>query len=267
VCQVGEGADELFWGYSSWKIFLNLERANAWPVPRFIKKLGVQALTAFGLGGKLYTEFLRRASLGQPIFWGGAEAFPENAKWDILSPRLKKKFAGRSSWEVLAPIRARFEEKAPDRAALNWMSYLDLNFRLPELLLMRVDKMSMATSIEARVPFLDHEFIRHALSISPDLKTKGGELKHILKKAVRGLIPDKIIDRKKQGFAVPIEDWNSGRLGKEAADTLLTFCEKTDFLDIKGVEKLLNNSDARQIWCLLNFALWWEEYIQDPGYR
>jgi asparagine synthase (glutamine-hydrolysing) len=262
VCQVGEGADELFWGYSSWKIFLSLERANAWPVPRSIKKLGVQVLTALGLGDKLYTEFLRRASLGQPIFWGGAEAFPENAKWDVLSPRLKEKFSGRSSWEVLAPIRARFEEKSPDRAPLNWMTYLDLNFRLPELLLMRVDKMSMATSIEARVPFLDHEFIRYALSISPALKTKGGELKHILKKAVHGLIPDQIINRKKQGFAVPIEDWNSGRLGKKAADTLRIFCKKTDFLDIKGVEKILNNSDARQIWCLLNFALWWEEYIQ-----
>ncbi|MBT4589174.1 MAG: asparagine synthase (glutamine-hydrolyzing), partial [Rhodospirillaceae bacterium] len=72
VCQVGEGADELFWGYESWKTFLQLERANNWPVPRFMKKLGVGVLTAFGFGGKLSTEFLRRASLGQPIFWGGA---------------------------------------------------------------------------------------------------------------------------------------------------------------------------------------------------
>jgi asparagine synthase (glutamine-hydrolysing) len=263
VCQVGEGADELFWGYESWKTFLQLERANNWPVPRFMKKLGVGVLTAFGFGGKLSTEFLRRASLGQPIFWGGAEAFPENAKWDILSPRLKEKFSGRTSWEALAPIRERFEEKAWDTSALSWMTYLDLNLRLPELLLMRVDKMSMATSIEARVPFLDHKFIRHALGISPKLKTKTGELKHILKRAVRGLIPDQIIDRKKQGFAVPIDDWSLGRLGETANDTLRAFCKQTDFLDKKGVEKVLRRGNARQIWYLLNFALWWEEYIKD----
>lgn len=263
VCQVGEGADELFWGYRSWRIFLWLERANAWPVPRFIKKLGVFALTAVGLGGKLYTEFLRRAALGLPIFWGGAEAFSEAAKWQILSPRLRQKFTGRSSWEALAPIRERFEKNAPDKSPLNWMTYLDLNLRLPELLLMRVDKMSMAASVEARVPFLDHHFVHHALSIPPGVKTRGGVLKYILKKAVRGLIPDRIIDRKKQGFAVPINDWVIDRLGDEARETLRSFCANTDFLDPAGVETLLKSGNARQIWYLLNFALWWNEFIAD----
>ena len=263
VCQVGEGADELFWGYPSWKIFLALERANTWPIAQSVKKLGVRTLNALGLGSKLYTEFLRRASLGLPIFWGGAEAFPENAKWDILSPRLKEKFVGRSSWEIIAPIRARFEEKASDTSPLNWMSYLDLNLRLPELLLMRLDKMSMAASVEARAPFLDHHFINHALCISPKLKTKNGELKHILKKAVRGLIPDKIINRKKQGFAVPIEDWIYGKLGTKAADTLRDFCRKTDFFDTQGNENILKHGSARQIWYLLNLALWWNEYIKE----
>jgi asparagine synthase (glutamine-hydrolysing) len=262
VCQVGEGADELFWGYSSWKIFLGLERANAWPIPRFVKSLGVGVLTAMGQDGKLSTEFLRRASKGLPIFWGGAEAFPESAKWDILSPRLKEKFKGRSSWEAIAPIRERFEEKAWDKSPLSWMSYLDLNLRLPELLLMRVDKMSMATSIEARVPFLDHQFIRHALSIPPTLKTQGGVLKQILKKAVRGLIPDEIIERKKQGFAVPIDDWVSDELGSKAAATLRAFCSSTDFFDSQGVDRILKSGNARQIWYLLNFALWWKEYIR-----
>ena len=265
VCQVGEGADELFWGYPSWKVFLKLERANAWPIPRFIKKLGVKTLTALGLGDKLYTEFLRRAAAGLPVFWGGAEGFHEKSKMDILSPRLKEKFARRSSWEAIEPIRSRFEEKASDTSPLNWMSYLDLNLRLPELLLMRVDKMCMATSIEARVPFLDHHFIQKALSISPNIKTRGGELKHILKKAVRGIIPDKIIERKKQGFAVPIEDWMSDKLGAKAKVTLREFCAETDFLDLKGVENVLKNGSANQVWYLLNFALWWKEYILNKG--
>ena len=265
VCQVGEGADELFWGYPSWRLFLKLQQADAWPVPRFIKKLGVYTLKALGLGDKLYTELLRRASRGIPVFWGGAEAFSETTKWKIMSSRLRKKFAGRSSWEALVPIRERFEKNAPDTSPLSWMTYVDLNFRLPELLLMRVDKMSMATSIEARVPFLDHNFVRQALSVPPHVKTRGSILKHILKKAVRGLIPDVIIDRKKQGFAVPIDDWVNGRLGDEARQTLEDFCAKTDFLDFKGVEHILKQGSANQVWYLLNFAMWWNEYIDKPS--
>ena len=264
VCQVGEGADELFWGYPSWRLFLKLQQADAWPVPRFIKKLGVHALKALGLGDKLYTELLRRASLGIPVFWGGAEAFSETTKWKIMSPRLRNKFAGRSSWEALTPIRDRFEKNAPDTSPLSWMTYIDLNLRLPELLLMRVDKMSMATSIEARVPFLDHHFIRQALSVPPHVKTRGGILKYILKKAVRGLIPDVIIDRKKQGFSVPIDDWIIDRLGDESRQILDDFCAKTDFLDFAGVDEIIKNGTANEVWYLLNFAMWWNEYIDEP---
>ena len=262
VCQVGEGADELFWGYRSWKIFLQLEKANALPVPRFLKKLGLVVLRGMGFGDRLYTEFLRRAALGQPIFWGGAEAFPDAEKKRFLSARLRQKFEGKTSWDVLAPIRERFEDRAWDTSALNWMTYLDLNLRLPELLLMRVDKMSMAASIEARVPFLDHHFIRQAMAIPAAMKTRGGELKHLLKLAVRGLIPDAIIDRKKQGFAVPINDWVTGKLGEKAMETLNTFCQEADFLDPEMVRNLSPERSPRQIWYLLNFALWWNAYIK-----
>jgi asparagine synthase (glutamine-hydrolysing) len=265
VCQVGEGADELFLGYPSWRLFLKLQQADAWPVPCFIKKLGVHALNALGLGEKLYTELLRRASLGIPVFWGGAEAFSEATKWKIMSPRLRNKFAGRSSWEALIPIRERFEKNAPDTSPLSWMTYIDLNLRLPELLLMRVDKMSMATSIEARVPFLDHHFIRQALSVPPHVKTRGGILKYILKKAVRNLIPDVIIDRKKQGFSVPIDDWIIDRLGDESRQILDDFCAKTDFLDFAGVDQIIKNGTANEVWYLLNFAMWWNQYIDEPS--
>ncbi len=262
VCQVGEGADELFWGYRSWKIFLALERANALPLPGFLKKTLLAALRGMGLGDRLYTEFLRRAAHGQPIFWGGAEAFTDAEKKRYLSPRLRKQFAGKTSWDVLEPIRKRFEENAWDTSPLNWMTYLDINLRLPELLLMRVDKMSMAASIEARVPFLDHHFVNLAMAIPATAKTRGGELKHILKRAVRGLIPDEIIDRRKQGFAVPIDDWVTGRLGRQAMQILDTFCRETDFLDPEMVRRLSPEKSPRQTWYLLNFALWWNAYIR-----
>src|SRR4029079_8767467 len=152
-------------------------------------------------------------------------------KMQLLSPRLRQAFKDRTSWEALEPIRSRFEANAWDPSALNWMSYADLNLRLPELLLMRVDKMSMGVSLEARVPFLDHKFVELAMSIPESVKTRNGTLKHILKKAVRGVIPDELIDRKKQGFGVPVYEWFFDRLGDEARRELDSFCETTDFLD------------------------------------
>lgn len=262
VCQVGEGADELFWGYPRWKAILMLERLNALPVPSVLKKLGVSTLRALGLGEKEYTEYLRRGASRQPVFWGGAEAFTEAAKARLLSPRLRERFRDLTSWEAVAPIRARFESKAWDLSPLSWMTYLDLNMRLPELLLMRVDKMSMGASVEARVPYLDHEFVTLVMSIPAAAKTRGGNLKHLLKASVRGLIPDAIIDRPKQGFAVPIHEWFFDRLGDHARDTLDQFCRETDFFDRNEVLAFADQKKGPETWCLLNFALWWNQYIR-----
>ena len=262
VCQVGEGADELFWGYRRWRAYLRLQHLNDLPVPRTLKRLGVALLRAVGGARWTVTELLRRGAVGQPIFWGGAEAFTEAEKADLLSPRLRAVFRNRTSWDAVAPIRARFDAAAKGRSALNWMTYLDLNLRLPELLLMRVDKMTMGNSIEARVPYLDHHFVQLALAVPETTKTRSGELKHVLKRAVRGLIPDAIIDRPKQGFAVPVDDWSRSELGAHARDALATFCAETDLLDGDAVARVLDHGSARQAWYLMNLALWWEAYIR-----
>jgi asparagine synthase (glutamine-hydrolysing) len=260
VCQVGEGADELFWGYEGWKTSLNLQKANDWPVPKFIKNMGLAGLSLLNRKNTYYYEWLNRGTNDLPVFWGGAEAFTHEQKLKLLSPRLRKQFAGYSSWEAIKPIRKRFEEKAWDKSHLNWMSYLDLNFRLPELLLMRVDKMSMGVSLEARVPFLDHKFVEMSMSIPESLKTKNETLKYILKKSVRGLIPDELIDRKKQGFGVPVYDWLYGELGDTIHSELEEFCKQTDFFDWKE----LNNNTMKnsvQLWYLFNFSRWWRNFI------
>jgi len=261
VCQVGEGADELFWGYPAWKTALAVQRYDDLPVPRILKQAGVVALRALGKDQDTRYEWLRRGSLGQPVFWGGAEAFTDAQKRRLLSPRLRQKFDGLTSWEVLRPIRERFEAKAWEPSHLHWMTYLDLNLRLPELLLMRVDKMSMGVSLEGRVPFLDHEFVSLALSIPTAVKTRDGELKHILKKAVRGIIPDELIDRPKQGFGVPVYEWFFDRLGQRTRAELNAFTAQTDFLDPKAVSVLLDRSYGSQAWYLLNFAMWWKEFL------
>ena len=87
------------------------------------------------------------------------------------------------------------------------MLYLELKQRLPELLLMRTDKMAMATSIEARVPFLDYKLVEFMLHVPMNLKFKNNTTKYLLKKIARGILPDAVIDRKKVGFAAPTTRW------------------------------------------------------------
>jgi asparagine synthase (glutamine-hydrolysing) len=262
VAQAGEGSDELFWGYRHWKQVLQLVRWNQYPVPRATKRIGLVALKALGKSHGPAYEFLRRATVDVPIFWGGAEVFTQSEKVDVLSSRMRRRFAKRTSWEAIRPIHERFVAKAWEKKPVKWMTYLDLNLRLPELLLMRLDKMGMGVSLEARVPFLDHKFVELAMSIPEDIITRDGESKHILKKAVRGLIPDGVISQRKQGFGVPIHEWFLGNFGEFARRELLEFCEKTDFFDKAGVMDLIQKGRGRHAWLLLNFALWWKEFIE-----
>jgi len=190
-----------------------------------------------------------------------AQAIVKKEAFKRAGKKNRRRFAGFSSWEAVAPIRTRFDAKAWERSSLQWMTYLDLNLRLPELLLMRVDKMSMGVSLEARVPFLDHKFVELAMSIPEKVKTRNGNLKYILKRAVRGLIPDELIDRKKQGFGVPVYEWFLDRLGQLAREELNSFCDRTDILDRESVMQVLDRRDGPRAWYLLNLALWWKQYI------
>jgi asparagine synthase (glutamine-hydrolysing) len=265
VCQVGEGADELFWGYPRWKLKRQIQRCADFPIPQGLRQIGPLALRALGMGDTVEYELLRRDAQGLPIFWSGAEAFTESQIRGLLSPRLRTKLGSLSAWDALRPIRRNFEQKAWEKSHLHWMTYADLNFRLPELLLMRVDKMSMGTSLECRVPFLDHKFVELALSIPESVKVRNGVLKYILKKAVRGVIPGEIINRRKQGFGAPVGDWFSGRLGSLARRELSEFCEQTDLLDPRTVQSWLDKNDGQRVWFLLNLALWFKHFMQPAG--
>jgi asparagine synthase (glutamine-hydrolysing) len=265
VCQVGEGADELFWGYPTWKLKLRLQHTDNLPVPRLFKHGALAGLRAAGKEFGHPYEALRRSVNGQPVFWSGADAFTDGQKRRLLSAQLRKELFSLTSWEPLRPIWERFQSSASDTSPLNWMSYVDLNVRLPELLLMRVDKMSMGVSLEGRVPFLDHKFVEFAMSIPASLKTKNGELKHVLKRAVRGVIPDAIIDRPKQGFGVPVYEYFFDKLGSYARRELTSFCNETDLFNRTEVGRLIDTGQGSAVWNLLNLAMWWRLYIaNDP---
>lgn len=261
VCQVGEGADELFGGYGYWNMMNRLQKLNGLPVPRMAKKLGLRGLSSMNRTYGFDYEWLRRGALGLPIFWGGAESYTHQRKKSLVPLRLYERFSNEGSWESIKPIYDRFQQKAVDKSYLNWMSYLDLNNRLPELLLMRIDKMSMASSLEARVPFLDHKFVELAMSIPSDLKIRRGVGKYILRKAVRNTIPNAIIDRKKQGFGLPLQDWFQGEFGDFATEKLRSFCSETGLLNYQPIEQMLQMKKPNAVWPLLNVALWWECYF------
>lgn len=262
VAQVGEGSDELFWGYRRWKAYLKLSEMNEIRCPASLKNMGLSILNACGKGNRDYSELLRRSIVGTPIFWSGAEGFHEYDKNLLLTETFKHELMDYTSFEAIRPTYERFLEKSWDKSYVNWMGYADINHRLPELLLMRVDKMSMGASLECRVPFLDHKLAELAMSISQKKKTEQGINKIVLKKAVRGVIPDELIDRKKQGFTAPVYDWFLGRLGEKMKTDINEFALGSGLINTEYVDKIfMSQVNAKKIWYLFNLSLWWKEYI------
>jgi asparagine synthase (glutamine-hydrolysing) len=257
VCQVGEGADELFIGYPSWKRQLKVQHWSDAYLPTSIRPALKDLLTLWPWQDGPRYEYLRRAARGQPVFWSGAGAFTETEKSRLMASPLRRKLKGVSSYDVVAPIRDRFLQMAWEPSDVNWMSYMDINHRLPEVLLMRVDKMSMAASLEARVPFLDHRLVTLALSLPSKMRFKDGVHKYLLKKAVQGLVPEDVIQRPKQGFGVPLADWMLVRLGQESRDTVQRFCAESNFLNWNEVARVFSRGETARIWSLWNLASWW----------
>jgi asparagine synthase (glutamine-hydrolysing) len=126
---------------------------------------------------------------------------------------------------------------------------------------MRVDKMTMAVGLEARVPFLDHRFVGLAMSIPSALKTKNGTLKYVLRKAVQDILPPEVLARPKQGFGVPINELFAGPLRAVAEVELRRFCAETDLLDPREAGRIMQTADAAKRWYLLNLALWWRTFV------
>jgi len=122
--------------------------------------------------------------------------------------------------------------------------------------------MAMGVSLEGRVPFLDHKFVELAMSIPAEVKVRNGTLKYILKKAVRGVIPDELIDRPKQGFGVPVYEWLFDRLGETARRAIGEFCARTDIFDRREALRLVDEREGLPTWIVLNFALWHKHFIE-----
>lgn len=262
VCQIGEGMDELFAGYPLWLRYLKLEKYIKIKLPKLIKFILLRFYGLYKGKGNTQYEILRRYYEGLPIFWGTNYVFSEYDKGNLFSKRLQNKFSSYSSWEVIEPHYKRFQKLANEKSMLNWMTYLDLNLRMPDLLLSKVDKMGMGVSLEARVPFLDHEVVRFVANIPTKIKLgERSETKYFLKKAIKGLVPEEIIHRKKMGFILPLDTWYNGKLKDVIKEEVRFFIDKTDYFNKNEVEKTLSSNNTMKIWSLYTIALWWKSYF------
>jgi asparagine synthase (glutamine-hydrolysing) len=275
VVQVGEGSDEVFSGYDKYIKYLRLyERfwRHAERAPRLARRAaGALAgpLVNAATGNAEASELARRFGAGESPFWGAAVVFGEGLKSRLVSRELRARLGGLSSYGVVREDLERVERERPASDFLARMTYLELKLRLPELLLMRVDKMTMAASIEARVPFLDHRLVEYAMGVPRALKVEGRSGKHVLKRALEEVLPRDVLYRPKRGFGAPVEDWFRGPSAAELESRVMTSTlHRRDFLDYSFVARLFeeHRRGARNhgfhLWALLNLSLWYEYWIE-----
>jgi asparagine synthase (glutamine-hydrolysing) len=155
--------------------------------------------------------------------------------------------------------------------ALPWhgqMMHFDFETYLPEDILVKVDRMSMAHSIESRVPLLDNEVVEYAARLPATVKIRNGRRKHILKEAAKGLVPSQILERRKQGFGAPIDVWFRTSPRELFADVLLSArARQRGYFEPRFVERLVHEhtagrrDHAARLWALLVFELWHRQYL------
>jgi asparagine synthase (glutamine-hydrolysing) len=214
VALAGDGGDELFAGYDTYE-------AQALAA-RFERLLPGRAMAAVERVISMFPPSEKKKGLLNMMrrFFGGAVRQPraiEQYRWmTFLSPSSKARLytpalqAALSGTDVYQPVREALGARHDE--ALNRQLYADLSIYLADDILTKVDRMSMAVSLETRAPFLDLDVMELAFSMPANLKRRGGERKYILKRALQGILPDAILRRKKEGFSIPMKQWLRGEL-------------------------------------------------------
>ena len=289
VVQVGEGSDEQFSGYNSYRMYLQLHRwfwgaFNALPGPVRSMAAGLARGMTCSHTPRLdrAADILGRGAKGQELFWGAAHAY-----WNVHKDRVLAHPVPGGPWPVLeeagldtgglsaadsgvfvSAMMDTFDTNHPGRDELTRMIHNEFRVRLAELLLMRVDKITMSTSVEGRVPFLDHGLVDFTMDIPQAWKVRGGEPKYLLKKALRGVLSDDILYRPKMGFGAPMSEWLRGDFGKQAESAVLgSSLMKDGYFDRDHIaRRFKGHRDGRQdnalhLWLLFNLTAWHDHWI------
>lgn len=275
VALVGEGSDEQFVGYPHYLRYASLDR-TAWNwygrLPASVRRLAHRAADPVlrrARAPREVRELVRRAAAGEGLFVSGAVAAWESDKHDMMSARMRAgAWGGLSSTPITTAAMQHFGARRPASAFMDRLIYQEFQLRLPELLLMRVDKVSMASSIEARVPFLDHRLVEYTSWLPPEVRLAGGGTKPVLKQALRGLIPDWVIDRPKQGFSAPVKEWFRGPLAGYARRSIMdSSLRDRGYFDYARIDGMLEahrsgrkNYDTL-LWSVVNLSHWHDQWI------
>lgn len=268
MIQVGEGADELFCGYKSFKYFKWIklidfvwQKTQLWPP--WLKWVLKELSMIFVFWSSFLKEILRRWSNDLPWYLGANNIFLNTAKQNIFSSdfydKIDKHFIDKT-------VKKYYNKKM---SPLQKITYLETKLRLPELLLNRVDLITMNFSIESRVPFLNKDLMEYVFNIKDNLKLKNNETKYLLKKSVENIVPKEIIYRKKQGFWAPFLNWyvndkdfalkikNIILDSKMLRDNILNQNYITFILN----QKKLNEKTVLKIWSLLILTNFYDYYF------
>jgi asparagine synthase (glutamine-hydrolysing) len=254
----GEGADELFGGYNIYREPQSLEVFNK--IPRVGKVLlkRIACIMPEGMKGKSFIE--RGVTPMEERYIGNAKMFTEEEKRDLL----KVYHPGLDYTDITKPLYE--ESKGYD--PVDRMQFIDIHTWMRGDILLKADKTTMAHSLELRVPFLDKAVFEVASKIPSSLKTANGTTKYILRKAVEGIVPDHVLDRKKLGFPVPIRHWLKDEMNDWAKKIIRE--SNTDHLINKNyVLNLLDDhcqgkaDNSRKIWTVLMFMVWHQVYVEE----
>ncbi|MGE5624342.1 MAG: asparagine synthase (glutamine-hydrolyzing) [Bacillota bacterium] len=262
----GDGGDELFAGYDKYRVE-SRERLYEY-VPGPLRRV-------LGLVGKALPEgakgrnFLRHIALSGPErYLDASTLFKGDQRSRLFRPEPAALMAADDPWRD-----ARMFLQSADADWLSAVQHWDLQSYLPLDILTKVDRMSMAHSLEARVPLLDHKLVEFAATIPPELRLRDGESKSIFKRAMRGILPDEIIDKPKHGFAAPLGLWFRGHLSGFVRELLLSdTSRRREIFDTRYIEQLLAIHErgrdlGLQLWTLISFELWCRSFLDAPPGR
>lgn len=262
----GVGGDELFGGY---RRYLGNHYQNYFEkLPHWLRSAMVAS--ARRLPSDRHSPLLNMLRLGKAFLSSAEQTFEQRyqAYVQVFSREVRAELlkAGRQdAWDALDAAFA----AATSSDGLNRMLSVDAETQLPDDLLMLTDKMSMAVSLECRVPLLDHELVELAARIPESLKLKGGQLKHVLKAALADTLPDDILHRKKRGFGTPMGAWLKRDLAKVMRELLSSeSVRRRGLFDHATVERLMADHDANrvdgtdQLLALMNLEIWSRIFLE-----
>jgi asparagine synthase (glutamine-hydrolysing) len=253
----GEGADELFGGYNIYREPQDLEMFNKIPRAGKVLLKGIANMMPEGMKGKSFIE--RGVTPMEERYIGNAKMFTEEEKRELLSVYRE----GLHFTDITKPLYK--ETKGYD--PVDTMQYIDIHTWMRGDILLKADKMTMAHSLELRVPFLDKEVFEAASKIPTSLKTANGTTKYILRKAAEGIVPEHVLNRKKLGFPVPIRHWLKNEMN-EWAKTIIRESSTDHLINKSYVLNLLEDhcqgkaDNSRKIWTVLIFMIWHQVYVE-----